>query len=418
VRLFSRASSESSHPSETGRSLSEAFLNTSSVRDTLPEQYRTHFDELRSGILTFCHEFKIPVETLRSKEAFGLELTSKRIPTERMREVVSLFARLEYLVTNREPFKEIPSEYLEEAERLYHLREQYTSQVTLLEQAGILKDGAIIGIDGNKYPIPTLEQIATRLFERESELSTKRDQGFTKLLLVPFGMSLDVLREVLRQFLLSYKIDHPDFDLDTDDPLWAWKGYEEADIGNPLRIMYHPKSFDGNHRGQTKRQILETQAEHPEDSFPGWRIHLFQALQDNTLGFCGIPRQGQGKTQGKEIPRPDLETNKTLIQYLFTLQKAQEDPNSPYHNESGLTPEDWILAFMTHLTEIGQPLDDYGNSKESITYLTGVCFSSFSSDRLPCAYWDYNGRRAALGRIDPDSLDDHDFIGIRSSVIV
>mgnify|MGYP001558664741 CR=1 FL=1 len=153
----------------TSVSFSEAFLDTSSARDALPEQYRTQFDELRGDILAFCKEFKIPVETLRSKEAFGAELTSKKIPPERMAQAVSLFACLEYLVTHKEPLKETLPEYLEEAERLYHLSEQYTTQVALLEQAGILKEGKITGIDGRTYPIPTLEQIAQRLFEPWSQ---------------------------------------------------------------------------------------------------------------------------------------------------------------------------------------------------------------------------------------------------------
>jgi len=425
MNSFSPSSSESFHPSEIKESFSEAFLDTSSVRDTLPEQHRTHFDELRKSILAFCHEFKIPVETLRSKEAFGAELNSKKIPQERMQEAVSLFARLEHLVTHKELLKETLPEHLREIERLYHLTEQYHSQVSLLEQVGILKEGAITGIDGNKYAIPTLEQIASCLLERESELYTKRDQGFTKLLLVPFGMSLDALCKILKQFLLSYKQSHPTFDLDINDPLYTWKeGYEGADIGDPPKIVYNPKSFDPkNHQGQTKRQILEEQVDNQDlSSFPGWRIHLLQPsnLQDNnsTLpkGFALIPRQGQGQDHGKETPRHDLEANKTPIQYLSTLQKAQDDPTSPYFQESGLTPEDWIIAFMTHLQETGQTLDNHVTGKESIIYLIGSFFPAINSFALvPFACWS-RGNRPGLDRCDSGSQIEN--IGVRSSVIV
>jgi len=406
-------------------SFSEAFLNTSSARNTLPEQYRVHFDELRGNILAFCHEFKIPIETLRSKEAFGAELTSKRIPPERMAQVVSLFARLEHLVTHKEPLKEALPEHLREIERLYHLTEQYTSQVSLLERTGILKDGAITGIDGNKYPIPTLEQIASHLFEREKDLSIKRDQGFTKLLLVPFGMSLDALRETLKQFLLSYKTDHPAFDLDTNKPLYTWKeGYKGADTSNPPKIVYNPKSFDpGHHEGQTKVEILEEQAENPDSSFPGWRIHLLQPsnLQDNnsTLpkGFALIPREGQGQTHGEEIPHPSIEAGKSPIDYLSLLKEAQDNPDSPYFRESGLTPEDWIFAFITHLEETGKPLDDYQNNKESIAYLTGAFFPSINSSAfVPYAYWNRDFRQASLGRDGPRCRVGS--FGVRSSVMI
>ena len=422
---FFPSSSESPHHSSQSReSLSEVFLNTTSVRDSLPEQHRAHFDELRSNILAFCKEFGIPVETLRSKEDFGKQLAIKKIPPERMAQAVSLFARLEYLVTNREPLleKEGPLEY---AERLYHLKEQYTFQAELLERVGILKDGVITGIDGNKYSIPTLEQIAQCLFEREKDLSIKRDQGFTKLLLVPFGMSLDALRETLKQFLLSYKTDHPAFDLDTNKPLYTWKeGYKGADTSNPPKIVYNPKSFDpGHHEGQTKVEILEEQAENPDSSFPGWRIHLLQPsnLQDNnsTLpkGFALIPREGQGQTHGEEIPHPSIEAGKSPIDYLSLLKEAQDNPDSPYFRESGLTPEDWIFAFITHLEETGKPLDDYQNNKESIAYLTGAFFPSINSSAfVPYAYWNRDFRQASLGRDGPRCRVGS--FGVRSSVMI
>ena len=417
---FPHSSSELPRPSEIGEPLSEAFLDVSSVRDSLPEQYRTQFDELRSNILAFCKEFKIPVETLRSKEDFGKQLAIKKIPPERMAQAVLLFARLEYLVTNKEPLK-IESEALKEVEPLYHLTEQYNSQVSLLERVGILKDGVITGIDGNKYPIPTLEQIASCLLEREREFSVKRDQGFTKLLLVPFGMSLDTLREILKQFLLSYKTDHSDFDLDTDDPLYTWKdGYEGADIGDPPKIVYNPKSFDNNHQGQTKLEILKAQTENPKDSFPGWRIHLLQPsdpTNQESKGFALIPREGQGTTNGEETPRSSLEAGKSPTDYLSILQQAQDDPDSPYFQESGLTPEDWILAFITHLTETGQPLDNYQSNNESITYLTGAFFPSIDGSAfVPYAFWFRGVRRADLRRSVPGSRDV--CFGVRSAVIV
>lgn len=247
-----------------GESLSEAFLDVSSSRDSLPEHYRTHFDGLKNGILAFCHEFEIPKEALRDTQTFGDHLRHLKIPPERMEEAVLLFERLHYLVVNGEPLKEKLSERLEEVECLYHLRKQYDAQIMLLEQAGILKEGAIAGIDGKEYPVPTLEQIAERLFEHERELSIKPDQGFRKLFLVPFDMSLDVLLTTFKQFLRDYKQSHPDFDLRTKTPLETSEGvYEGADVGDPPKIFYHPKFFNEDHQGQIKFQILEEQVTNP-----------------------------------------------------------------------------------------------------------------------------------------------------------
>jgi len=457
MNLF-RPSLDAHHPSQSGESFSEAFLYSSSrVRDALPEQHRAHFDELRKNIFAFCDEFGIPKEALRNKEAFGVELTSKRIPPQRMQEAVLLFRRFEYLVTHREPLREAPPEYLEEVERLYHLREQYMAQVDLLKQMGILhprreqlsgrvqrlvdlfqslfpfgkkkrpevkeieKPLCITGIDGKEYPLPTLGEIAMHLCEQRELFATKRDQGFTKLLLVPFGMSLDALRDILKQFLLTYKTDHPDFDLDTNDPLYTWvECYSGADIGNPPKIIYNPRFFDDNHQGQTKLEILKVQAKNPEDSFQGWRIHFLQPsdpTNQESKGFALVPREDQGQTQGKETPRPPLEAGKSPIDYLSLLKEAQDNPTSPYSHESGLTPEDWILAFITHLEETGKPLDDWKNNKESVAYLIGSFFPSIDGSAfVPYVYWGRVYRRARLSGDVPRSRFVH--IGVRTSVIV
>ena len=212
--------------------------SVSSVRDSLPEQHREHFETLRQEIIDFAKAHNIPRESLAKPQ--DLQEAAKKLSTPDLERLAILLERFEYLLKNKEPMKEKLSEALEYAQEFYHLEKQYTSQVALLEQVGILKEGVITGIDGNEYPIPTLEQIAIRLFERRGELFTKHDQGFTKLLLVPFGMSLDSLRETLKQFLLDHKKNNPTFDLDTDNPLWISEDYQGADTGDsPKLVMSH-----------------------------------------------------------------------------------------------------------------------------------------------------------------------------------
>jgi len=414
---FPHSSPDSHHPSQSGDSFSEAFLDTASVRDALPEQYRAHFDELRSSILAFCKEFGIPVETLRSKEDFGKQLTSKKIPAERMSQAVLLFAQLEHLVIHGEPLKE-EKDSIESIEQHYHLREQYAFQYHLLKEVGILNErNAIVGIDDHEYPVPTLEQIASRLFEQEKELSIKRDQGFTKLLFVPFGMSLDALRKIFEQFLLSYQRAHLSFDLKIDRPLWTWDDYMEGDTGDDPKLMYNPQRFNEVHyQARTKSWILGDQATNPS-SFPGWRVHLLQPsdpTDPDSKGFAHIPKEGQGEINGQESPRPDIEANKTLKEYFFLLQEAKDNPNSPYFHESGLTPEDWMLACMVDLEETGQPLDNYQNGTERGSYLLGVLFTA--STYKPCACWsDMQASLYGGGLVDNDQTED---IGARFSVVI
>ena len=96
--MFSGLFSHDVHHPQKGEFLSEAFLDASSARDALPERYRIHFDELRSDILAFCHEFEIPREALRDIQTFGDCLRHLKIPPKRMEEAVLLFERIHYLV--------------------------------------------------------------------------------------------------------------------------------------------------------------------------------------------------------------------------------------------------------------------------------------------------------------------------------
>jgi len=426
--------------------LHEAIMDSvSSVRDSIPEQHRAHFEALRQEIIDFAKAHNIPRESLAKPDA--LREAAEHLSTQDLEQLANLLERFEYLLKNGEPKKEDYTEALEYAEEFYHLREQYTSQVSLLEQVGILKEGAITGIDGNIYPIPTLEQIAQRLFERREELSTKHDQGFIKLLLVPFGMSLDSLQETLKQFLFSYKRNNPSFALDINRPLWAWEDYQGADIGDSPKLVYDPQSFTkDSHGGKTKIQILKEQsegrwtlpptagsatggtafagvAEVGGTGTPGWTIHLLQPSNLNTqdteapTGIALIPRKGQGTPhpslrEGRD--RPPLEAGQSASEYLSILQKAKGDEDSPYHHESGLTPEDWIIAFMIHLTETGKFLDNWQNNTESISYLTGAFFSSSTS--VPYAYWARDDRRVFLDGDDPRRRVGG--IGVRSSVVI
>ena len=373
--------------------------SVSSVRDSLPEQHRAHFETLRQEIITFTEVHGIPRESLGKPDLLR-EVTGK-LSTQDLERLALLLERFEYLLKNGEPKKEEidPAKAIEYGEKFYHLREQYDSQVELLEEVGILKEGVILGIDGHEYPVPTLEQIASRLFERRETLKTKHDQGFTKLLLVPFGMSLDALQETIKQFFIKYKKSHS-FDLDTSMPLFTSGDYQGADTGDSPNLFYYPQSFDEKgHQGKTKMEILREQEDN-QDSFPGWTVHLFQPSNSDSqdteapMGFAHIPRQGKGTSQGDLVPRPSLEASKTPNEYLSILQSDQGDKDSPYRGETGMTPEDWITAFMIHLSETGKPLDDYLNGIESASNLTGAFF--LFSYLVPRARWSRGSRRIHL----------------------
>ncbi|KKU32743.1 MAG: hypothetical protein UX57_C0011G0026 [Candidatus Uhrbacteria bacterium GW2011_GWE2_46_68] len=232
-------------------------------------------------------------------------------------------------------------------------------------------------------------------------------------------MSLDTLTDTLKQFLLKYKSDDPDFDLDINEPLLVWEDYQGADTGDFPKLVYEPQSFtkDG-HGGKTKREILREQEDN-QDSFPGWIVHLLQPSNPSNLhspGFVSIPREGRGIPQGDFVPRHPLEAGKSPDEYLSILQKAQGDKDSPYHGETGMTPEDWIMAFMIHFQETGELLDDVWNpsNTESHCFLTGAFFPF--SVVVPGAYWCGSFHFVSLDKDAPLEMDF--YRGVRSSVMI
>lgn len=311
------------------------------------------------------------------------------------------------------------SPFLESFESLTNLKEQYESELTILRTAGILEPLAngqegIQDIQGVDHPIPSFEEVLSRCNEKSEILKQKSEQGFVKMLLVPFGMSLDALRGKYKERILAHYVDKEDpkdkkkripdtqktklfatketptdpdepLELDTDQPLWTWNRYDNADVNG--KLLYHPTALDAvNHGAKTKAEILD-------DHMNGWSIIFVEDMPN-------IPRANKGSTIGG---RPQIDTAGTSIaayikeneeipspaEYLTAIQKE-----TIYRHETGLTPEDELIYATMHLEETNQVLDDYqGNG--SVSYNLGALFPA--SGDVPGSCWDRDSRRAGLG---------------------
>lgn len=309
------------------------------------------------------------------------------------------------------------------------LREQYESQVSMLARLDMLTSLdagglGVKGIDGKEYPLPSYEEVTRRMVEQKEVLATKVEQGFTKLLLVPSGLSLNQLIETYRAALqrhfdnsaLFYTKQNPhdpheDLEpipkLHADGSLWVWDKYDGADTSGAL--VYEPQAFFSTHGGKTKMELLA-------DGQHGFIIRLVEDMPN-------IPRQGQGTTRGRPgQERAQLDTGGTSIRQYMTpgktipcpreyLQALQQD--SQYQHEHGMTPEEQILYALTHLEETNQVIDDY-QGHGSLSYQLGAYFPA--SENVPDAGWYRDVRQAKLGGSDPDSRDD--YCGARSAVRV
>ncbi len=301
--------------------------------------------------------------------------------------------------------KEKDYEYL----GIENLKEQYLANQELLVKKGLIEmlstgDLGIKAINGKENPLPSLEQIKERLEANKELIEKKAKQGFTQLLIVPFGLPVKQLMDTYSNTIKEHKANGTlkgangdDLELDQDMPLWVWDKYTEdkgADIEG--KLVYYPKEFDkNNHQGKSKGELL---AKDPNLAFNILLVH------QNPL----IPRKGQGRTTGD---RPELEAGQSAREYLDLIHQ----PGTPYQGEQGLTPEDWLYYATLHLERTNRVLNDWQAQIpdpkdpkklidiDSTAYLTGAYLPG--TDQVPDAYWNRNGRRADLSGGNPGNRD-------------
>ncbi|TAL50305.1 hypothetical protein EPN81_03105 [Patescibacteria group bacterium] len=238
-------------------------------------------------------------------------------------------------------------------------------------------------------------------------------------------MSLDALIDKLRHYIKKHHkfgvglspISTYLWDDERWDPFWGWNtkkgGYAGADVNGNLSYNLNTFNASDTWFWARKTQILADKVR-DENPTTGWHVVLLQS-GENGKGIRGISRNGDGKTEGIKIPRPDVEAGKTAHEYAKEQVKLSSDVHSPYYSESGMLPEDWIVAFMTHHEETGGLMDNFRNSTDSIAILTGASYSF--SGGMPGMYWDSNDWRANLSLF---GFDDEQGVpcGIRSVVTV
>ena len=345
----------------------------------------------------------------------GGELTALEKKSKAL-EIVTKINELKPGAQTKEEYQQLTKLY-QQLEKLYEgkegqelepwLAEQYESQFQILEGVGLLEklksgEKGIIGIDGKEYPFPTKSEIAELIEQNQELIEKKKEQGFTKLLLVPFGMKLDDLIAVYRETIIYHhmhgrlfasKKDPNDatekltpLPLNKTRPMYVWDEYKNADTEG--KLVYCPESFDDNNNGKTKAELLKEQR--------GWNVLFIEDLPN-------IPRENKGKEVGD---RKQLEANLTPKQYLQFLEQE-----TMYSDEGGMTPEDQLMYAITHLTETDQVIDGW-QSGGNVSYQIGGYFPA--SGYVPVAYWDRGDLRVGVDGYDPE--DGSDDCGIRTAV--
>ncbi|MBI2054221.1 MAG: hypothetical protein HYT36_02720 [Candidatus Staskawiczbacteria bacterium] len=373
----------------------------------------------------------MPTQPFTEEEVKDMERLEELSALEKKTKALDIVAKINELKTaaeTKQDYQELTKLY-QQLEKIYEgkegqelepwLAQQYEKQIDILRDAcGFeLESGevGITGIDGKDYPVPTQEEIAVLVAENRELIEKKKEQGFTKLLLVPFGMKLEYLIHAYQDVITKHKETNKLFtakkdasdpneklvplELDESKPVWVWDQYDNADING--KLVYHPEKFDKkDHQGKTKGELLQQGG--------GWSILLIEDMPNipeidpKTIGGrTQIDAFGNAMEKflsGKEVPTPK--------EYLSFL-----DHYEAYQGEQGMTPEDQLMYAISHLEETDQVIDDYqGNGK--ISYQIGAYFPS--SGGVPGAYW-YRGFRQAYLYGD-DVGDRNDNCGVRSAV--
>jgi hypothetical protein len=271
-------------------------------------------------------------------------------------------------------------------ERL-QLREQYEQQIKTLNETGVLEilpnsqEIGIVDIKARECPIPKFEEILARIIpENLVLLERKAEQGFTKLLLVPIGLPLNILTERYKAELLKHDkegtllgTDGAKLELDREDPLFIGEMYQNADISGEL--VYEPREFTKNHQGKTKEELIVEKG--------AWQVTLTEDLPD-------LPAEGKGQTIAG---RKQFEAYKSSEQYLQAMQTDRQ-----YQGEKGFDPESWLTLAITTLHTKNIQIDDW-QGQGKVCFLTASYFRS--SGDVPHAYWYRDDVRAHLHRNSP-----------------
>ncbi len=326
---------------------------------------------------------------------------------------------------------------LEALSEKLQLKVQWESQVKTLNETGVIdilldcQDIGVLGVDPHdstkikEYPIPTYEEILSQITPEQLQiLELKESQGFTKLLLTPMVLPLEILISRYKQLIIkkhkegkllstdgsSLELKEDDNDSTKFDPIFIWDGYlncDQEDQDGNTKMTYYPKDFtDPSFKGFTLNELLTGITKEKNKQYQaylnkvkptnGWSIKLIENLPD-------LPAKGQGKTlrHSSGQARKQLEANQSPIDYL---KKLQEDPQ--YANEMGLVIQDWLIYAIIHLQQTNQQIDDQARA----CYL----IASLVSGGAPVCRWDRYGCQADLSG---DNLGVSGS-GVRSSVML
>ncbi len=253
------------------------------------------------------------------------------------------------------------------------LKEQYETQVEVAWKSGLFekKEGAesdlpVIERGGVEYPMPSWQEVKEVLRKPENLeiIKEKSAQGFTKMLIVPFGYDLKTMAEKFKEKVreLDQVGLNEDGSSNPNKGIFGAGGekveFDRKDRDYPVnikehwnehRIVYYPKQYDHqNHEGMSKEEAINNKG--------AWHICF---VEDMPVIPKGIKKIG-GRTQisRNESFIKDQTELPTIAQYKEALdnflvdsdKKQMRDPEK-YRYEEGQIPEQYIWLQLNSLLD-------------------------------------------------------------------
>ncbi|MFA6096339.1 MAG: hypothetical protein WC788_01780 [Candidatus Paceibacterota bacterium] len=239
------------------------------------------------------------------------------------------------------------------------LKRQYENQKEIFRKTGVIRilsngESGIKGIDGKEYSFPEFEEIADMIKENGDFFKFKWDQGFNKLLIVPFGMKFNDLVEIFGRLILRHdaneilfgaKQNHDEQNrklyIDSEKPILIWSTEREADMNG--NVSYRQRGGSN----KTKKELLA--------SGSAFNVLLVEDLA------C-LPAKGGGQTIGG---RKQLECGMSPKRYLGSLLA------DAYQGEDGISAEDQITLAIIHLENTNELIDAHIGGMHT-PYILGI----------------------------------------------
>ena len=260
----------------------------------------------------------------------------------------------------------------------------FEQQVSILKERGLLTERndeyGIVAENGEWYPLPSIEDIQKKIetVKQDPTLREKVKQGFSELLVVPFGLSEKTMREALASSLQEHSESGTLKNI-LGETLHAHKKVQVEvprdfdDEEEREEIFYYPKNLDMNaHGAMTKEEVIQMSK---AGDFPGWKVLLVEDLPQ-------VPSQYEGKIIADRL---QIEGGKRPVDVLEMMKTIPT-----YQHEQGMTLEDWYMYALTNLDAKGYMIDDVMNDLGA-TKLLGV-FRPASNGVLVAYWWNVRGK--------------------------